>query len=117
MEDICLVRSYSLNYSTFGLRQVELLISTEGGTTMAIGKELLKRNSVLFASRTIGEHTIDLKIGALVRTNGEILDLLEEVKGMSGVKDAMWTETVETIRRGNENYDCYDSILVPVAMQ
>ena len=30
---------------------------------------------------------------------------------MSGVKGAMWTETVETIKRRDENYDCYHSVL------
>ncbi len=68
---------------------------------MNVGKELLKREEVTYAARTIGEHTIDLRIEVFVRDNGVLLDLLEDVKAMNGVRDVVWTEVVETIGRKN----------------
>ena len=55
----------------------------------------------MYAARTIGEHTIDLRIEVFVKDNGQPLDLLEDVKGMNGVRDVVWTEVVETIGRKN----------------
>jgi len=105
LEENYLIRYYSLNLEMFGWRRIDLLIATEGGATITVGKELLKRNEVIFAARTIGEHTIDLRVETLVKDNGELLDLLEEVKGMNGVKDVVWTEIVETIGRKNPPND------------
>jgi DNA-binding Lrp family transcriptional regulator len=101
LEDNYLIRNYSLNLVKFGWRRIDLLISTEGGATITVGKELLKRNEVISASRTIGEHTIDLRVETFLKDNGDLLDLLEDVKGMDGVRDVVWTEIVETIGRKN----------------
>ena len=101
LEENYLIKYYSLNLEKFGWRHIDLLIATEGGATTTVGKELLKRADVIFAARTIGEHTIDLRVETLVKDNGELLDLLEEMKGMEGVKDVVWTEIVETIGRKN----------------
>lgn len=105
MEDSYLVKYYSLDFQKFGLRRIDILISTTGGATINLGRALLKRSGVIVAARTIGEHTIDLKIGALVRSNAEVLDLLEEIKSMDGVRDAVWTETVELIGRNDPPSD------------
>ena len=105
LEENYLIRYFSLNLEMFGWRRIDLLIATEGGATINVGKELLKRNEVIFAARTIGEHTIDLRVETLVKDNGELLDLLEEVKAMDGVKDVVWTEIVETIGRKNPPND------------
>ncbi len=51
------------------------------------------------AYRTIGEHTIDLRVEVFVKDNGILLDLMEEVKAMKGVRDVIWTEVVSTIGR------------------
>jgi len=64
---------------------------------MNIGNELLKREEVTSAFRTIGEHTIDLRVEVFVKDNGILLDLIEEVKAMKGVRDVVWTEVVATI--------------------
>ena len=85
----------------FGFRRIDLLIYTQGGETMSIGKELLKREEVTFAARTIGEHTIDLRIEVFVKDNSVLLNLLEDVKAMKGVRDVVWTEVIETIGRKN----------------
>ena len=99
LEDTYLIKNYSIDPMKFGFRRIDLLIYTEGGVTMDIGKELLEREEVTFAARTIGEHTIDLRIEVYVRDNSELLNLLEEIKAMKGVRDVIWTEVVETIGR------------------
>jgi len=66
---------------------------------MNIGKELLKREEVSSALRTIGEHTIDLRVEVFVKDNGILLDLMEQVKAMKGVRDVVWTEVIATIGR------------------
>ena len=72
---------------------------------MNIGKELLKNEAVTSAFRTIGEHTIDLRVEVFVKDNGILLDLLETVKAMKGVKDVIWTEVIATIgRKGLPNH-------------
>ncbi|MFI5421818.1 MAG: Lrp/AsnC family transcriptional regulator [Nitrososphaerales archaeon] len=99
LETEYLVKHYSLDPMKFGWRKIDLLIYTEGGGTIEIGKELLRREEVTYAARTIGEHTIDLRIEVFVKDNGALLNLLEDVKAMKGVRDVVWTEVVETIGR------------------
>ena len=99
LEEEYILRHYAINPMKFGFRKVDLLIYTEGGGTMDIGKELLKREEVTYVARTIGEHTIDLRVEVFIRDNGVLLNLLEDVKGMQGVKDVVWTEVVEEIGR------------------
>jgi DNA-binding Lrp family transcriptional regulator len=101
LEEEYLIKHYSLDPMKFGFRRIDLLIYTEGGETMNVGKELLKREEVTYAARTIGEHTIDLRIEVFVKDNGVLLDLLETVKAMKGVRDVVWTEVIETIGRKN----------------
>ena len=101
LEEDYLVKHYSLDPMKFGYRKIDLLIYTEGGGTIDIGKELLKRDEVTYAARTIGEHTIDLRIEVFVKDNGVLLNLLEDVKAMRGVRDVVWTEVIETIGRKN----------------
>jgi DNA-binding Lrp family transcriptional regulator len=101
LEEEYLIKHYSLDPLKFGYRLIDLLIYTEGGETMNIGKELLKREEVSFAARTIGEHTIDLRVEVFVKDNGVLLDLLETVKATKGVRDVVWTEVIETIGRKN----------------
>jgi DNA-binding Lrp family transcriptional regulator len=101
LEEEYLIKHYSLDPMKFGYRKIDLLIYTQGGDTMSVGQELLKREEVTYAARTIGEHTIDLRIEVFVKDNGVLLDLLETVKAMKGVRDVIWTEVVETIGRKN----------------
>src|SRR5579872_4600891 len=60
LESDYLVRTYLIDPVKFGFRRVDLLIYTMGGATIELGNELLKRDEVVYAARTIGEHTIDL---------------------------------------------------------
>jgi DNA-binding Lrp family transcriptional regulator len=99
--DEYLAIKYSATLEKYGLRQVELLISIGGGRTMAIGKELLKRDQVAYVARTIGQFNIDLRAEVFVQTGEELVNLIEEVKAMQGVKDMVWSEVIEVVGRKN----------------
>jgi hypothetical protein len=101
-EDEYLAIKYSSTLEKYGLRQVELLISTGGGRTMAIGKELLKRDEVAYVARTIGQLNIDLKAEVFVQTIEELVDLIEEVKALEGVTNMVWSEVIEVVGRKNQ---------------
>ncbi len=101
LEETYLIKTYSLDPLKFGFRRIDLLIYTQGGVTMDVGKAMLKRDEVVYAARTIGEHTIDLRIEVYVKDNSVLLNLLEDVKAMKGVRDVVWTEVIETIGRKN----------------
>ena len=73
------------------------MISTERGKSVPIGQELLRRDEVVYVGRSIGQHTIDLKTELIVKDNSELLEMLEIVKAMDGVKEVEWTEIVKVI--------------------
>ena len=89
--------TYSLNFKRFGWRQIEVLINTQGGRSQAVGEELLKRKQVLRVAKTVGQFSVDLKADVLVRNSQELLDMLEAVKSIEGVSDAIWVEAVEVV--------------------
>src|SRR5579872_5228979 len=61
LEKSCLDLSYSLELANLPCRRVDLLIYTGRGATLAIAKELLGLDEVVYVGRSIGEHTIDLR--------------------------------------------------------
>jgi DNA-binding Lrp family transcriptional regulator len=89
--------SYSLNLERFGWHRVDFLIATESGKTDLIGKSLLKHEEVIFVGKSIGQHTIDLRVETILKDNAEILRMLELLKAMPGVKDVVWTEIVHVL--------------------
>jgi DNA-binding Lrp family transcriptional regulator len=82
--------SYMLLIEKFGSRRVDLLISTSGRTD-TVANRLLARE-VVYVGKSIGEHTIDLRAEIIIKDNAELLNVLEEVKAMDGVKDTVWSE-------------------------
>ena len=66
---------------------------------MAIGKDLLKRDKVAYVARTIGQYNIDLRAEVFVKSSEELVNLIEEVKAISGVKDVIWSEAIEVVGR------------------
>src|ERR1700676_285233 len=70
LESTYVLKHYSLDPMKFGWRKIDLLIYTEGGGTIEIGRELLKREEGTHAARTIGEHTRDLGSGIFVGDDG-----------------------------------------------
>jgi DNA-binding Lrp family transcriptional regulator len=91
--------AYSLKLRDLGYRRVDLLVYTGGGSTVTIAEKLLEREEVVYVGRSIGEHTIDLRAEVIIRDNSQLLDLLEEVKGMPSVKDVVWSEIVKIVGR------------------
>ena len=100
-EDEYLAIKYSSTLEKYGLRQIEFMISTGGGRTLAIGKELLKRDQVAYVARTIGQFNIDLRAEVFVQNGEELIDIIEAVKAMDGVKDMVWSEVIEVVGRKN----------------
>ncbi|HVB11987.1 MAG TPA: hypothetical protein VNE86_02555 [Nitrososphaerales archaeon] len=90
---------YSSTLEKYGWRQIEFLVATVGGKTMAIGKELLKHDQVAYVARTIGQFNIDLRVEIFVRSNDDLINMIEEVKAMDGVKELIWSEIVEVVGR------------------
>jgi len=91
--------SYTLCLKTFGWHKVDFLIATESGRTGFIGNELLKLDEVVYVGKSIGQHTIDLRVETILEDNAEILRMMELLKGMPGIKDVIWTEIVEVVGR------------------
>ena len=56
-------------------------------------------DNITYVGKTIGEHTIDLRVEAIVKDNTVLLSLLEQIKAMEGVKDVIWTEIVSIVGR------------------
>lgn len=91
--------AYALKLEDLGFRRVDLLIYTSGGNTVNIAKTLLDRDEVVYVGTSIGEHTIDLRAEVIIKDNSQLLDLLEEVKGMPSVRDVVWSEIVKIVGR------------------
>jgi DNA-binding Lrp family transcriptional regulator len=88
---------YTLDLERFGWHRVDFLIATESGKTDLIGKTLLKRDEVIYVGKSIGQHTIDLRVETILKDNGEILRMMELLKATSGIKEVMWTEIVQVL--------------------
>ena len=88
---------YSLRLDKLGWRNADLLISTSKGAAASIGKELLSHNAITRVCRSIGEHTIDLHAQIVFKNNTELLNVIEWIKGLDGVRDVIWTEPVELV--------------------
>jgi DNA-binding Lrp family transcriptional regulator len=91
--------TYSVDLEKFGWRRADLFISTKNGKTSYVAKRLLSTDAVTYVGRTIGEHTIDLRAEIIIKDNAELLDMLEKVKSIDGVSDAIWSEVVQVIGR------------------
>jgi DNA-binding Lrp family transcriptional regulator len=94
-----LTSTYTLDLEKFGWRHVDLLISTRNGKTDFVANGLLENEEVVYVGKSIGEHTIDLRVEIIVRDNSELLDILEKVKAMNGVNDVVWSEIVKVVGR------------------
>jgi DNA-binding Lrp family transcriptional regulator len=93
--------TYSLNLQRYGWRQLQLQISTSEGRTVSVGKELLKLNPVVFVGGTIGEVKIDLRAEVFVRDGHELVELIDAVKALHGVKEVVWSEVADVIGTKN----------------
>lgn len=90
---------YVLDIEKFGWKRVDFFVSIRNGLVNAVAKKLLDIDDVTYVGKSIGEHTIDLRIETIVKDNASILDLLEKVKAMDGVRDVVWSEIVSVVGR------------------
>jgi hypothetical protein len=65
----------------------------------AVASKLIDSNEVTYVGKSIGEHTIDLRVETILKDNASILDILEKIKAMDGVKDVVWSEIVSVVGR------------------
>jgi DNA-binding Lrp family transcriptional regulator len=111
MEDNWLTMNYDFDLKHYGWRRVLFFVATANGKTAAIANNLGKLNHVISVDKSIGQFMIDLHLLAVVRDNGEILELIEHIKSMDGVKEAMWSEPVQTmVRKAAVPEDVIDSL-------
>jgi DNA-binding Lrp family transcriptional regulator len=99
LESKFLKMHYILDIEKFGWKRVDFFISIRNGMVNAVANKLLTSDEVTYVAKSIGEHTIDLRVEAIVKDNGSILDLLEKIKAMEGVKDVVWSEIVNVVGR------------------
>lgn len=90
---------YVLDIEKFGWRRVDFFISIMQGKINQVANSLVEFDQVTYVGKSIGEHTIDLRIEAIVKDNSVLLNLLEKIKGMDGVKDVIWSEIVSVVGR------------------
>lgn len=97
LEDKFLKVQYVLDIEKFGWRRIDFFISIRNGMVNAVANKLMDFDHVTYVGKSIGEHTIDLRVETIVKDNAILLDLLEEIKGMDGVKDIVWSEIVSVV--------------------
>jgi DNA-binding Lrp family transcriptional regulator len=97
LENEVLTVNYTLDLKRFGWHKIQFLVATTAGRTTSIAKEIAKMSHIVHVSKSIGHHAIDLHVIAVVHDNTELLDVMEQIKSVDGVKDAIWTEPVQPI--------------------
>ena len=90
---------YVLDIEKFGWRRVDFFIAIRNGMVNAVANKLLDSDEVTYVGKSIGEHTIDLRVETIVKDNASVLDILEKIKAMDGVKDVVWSEIVSVVGR------------------
>ena len=79
--------------------ETNFFISIKNGKATTVANKLIELDEVTYVGKSIGEHTIDLRIEVIVKDNIILLDLLEKIKGMDGVNDVVWSEIVSVVCR------------------
>lgn len=88
---------YVLDIEKFGWRRVDFFISIRHGMINTVASKLMSLNDITYIGKSIGEHTIDLRVESIVKDNNVLLDLLEKIKEMEGVEDVLWSEIVSIV--------------------
>ena len=97
LEEKFLKVHYVLDIEKFGWRRVDFFVSIRNGMVNAVSKKLIDMDGVTYVGKSIGEHTIDLRVETIVKDNSVLLDLLEVIKGFEGVRDVVWSEIVTVV--------------------
>lgn len=78
------------------MRRVDFFISTINGKTDEVAKVLFNLRQVIFVGKSIWQRAIGLRVQTIVKDSGQILDLMEKIKAIDGVRLAVWCEIVDT---------------------
>jgi hypothetical protein len=97
LEKTFLSHDYRLKLENLGFRRIDFFIATEHGSSLSVAKRLLDRKEIVQVATSIGEQHIDFRAELIIKDNAEVLDMLEFVKAMEGVKDVLWSEIVQVI--------------------
>jgi DNA-binding Lrp family transcriptional regulator len=90
---------YVLDIEKFGWKRVDFFISIRNGMVNAVANKLIDSDEVTYVGKSIGEHTIDLRVETILKDNASILDILEKIKAMDGVNDVVWSEIVSVVSK------------------
>ncbi len=99
LESTFLKLNYVLDIEKFGWRRVDFFIAIKNGMVNAVASKLLDSDEVTYVGKSIGEHTIDLRVETIVKDNASVLNILEKIKAMDGVNDVVWSEIVSVVGR------------------
>ena len=99
LESKFLKMHYVLDIEKFGWKRVDFFISIRDGMVNAVANKMLDFDEVTYIGKSIGEHTIDLRVETILKDNASILDFLEKIKAMDGVRDVVWSEIVSVVGR------------------
>jgi DNA-binding Lrp family transcriptional regulator len=99
LEKEFLEKEYLFCLEKFGWRRIDFFISTMSGKSNEIAREILNFTEAVFVGKSIGEHTIDLRLETVVKDNTQILELSEKIEAMDGVRDVVWSEIVKVVDR------------------
>ena len=69
-----------MDIEKFGWRRVDFFISIKNGKANTVANNLIEFDEVTYVGKSIGEHTIDLRVETIVKDNILLLDLLEKIK-------------------------------------
>ena len=75
LESKFLKMHYILDIEKFGWKRVDFFISIRDGMVNAVANKMLDFNEVTYIGKSIGEHTIDLRVETILKDNASILDL------------------------------------------
>jgi hypothetical protein len=99
LEKELLKKEYLFRLDKFGWRREDFFISTRNGKTDEVANDVLTMEPIIFVGKSIGQHTIDLRVESIVKDNSQILDLMEKMKAMRGINEVIWSEIVRTVSR------------------
>ncbi|MDP9211262.1 MAG: winged helix-turn-helix transcriptional regulator [Thermoproteota archaeon] len=99
LETTLLKLHYVLDIEKSGWRRVDFFVAIKNGMVNAVASKLLDSDEVTYVGKSIGEHTIDLRVKTIVKDNASVLDVLEKIKAMDGVNDVVWSEIVSVVGR------------------
>ncbi len=99
LETTLLKLHYVLDIEKSGWRRVDFFVAIKNGMVNAVASKLIDSDEVTYVGKSIGEHTIDLRVKTIVKDNASVLDVLEKIKAMDGVNDVVWSEIVSVVGR------------------